>query len=170
MTMKCPQCGHSGVAQYQRAWRCSACGSSGTLPIQMTPREVYGSLQSELPPKRGQPDQIPAPEQVDHLIDIYLLNAPKPVKTPPYWLAAIPQHPASARQSPAAEEPERRTTLLIAPDGQPKRIVTLNTAAKYGGVGVRAIQKAIQDRKLECEGKGRNRRVVVSSLLKYYPS
>jgi hypothetical protein len=55
-------------------------------------------------------------------------------------------------------------------DGELKKLVTVDVAARFGGVGRRAIEKAISNGKLESQGQRRNRRVIVSSLLRYFPS
>jgi hypothetical protein len=50
-----------------------------------------------------------------------------------------------------------------------KKAVTTDVAARFGGVTQRAIRKALQKGALESEGKGPNRRILVPSLLKYFP-
>lgn len=64
---------------------------------------------------------------------------------------------------------KRNLALLRGTDGQWKRAVTLDAAARYGGVGRRAIEKAARKGSLESEGDGPNRRILVESLLRYYP-
>jgi hypothetical protein len=60
-------------------------------------------------------------------------------------------------------------SLLLDATGILKRVVTPVQASAYGLVGMRAIQKAIKKGSLETEGKGPNRRIIVQSLLAYYP-
>jgi hypothetical protein len=71
-----------------------------------------------------------------------------------------------------AEEPaaKGRLALLRDIDGKFKRVVTLETAARFGGRTRRAIEKAAKKGSLESEGDGPNRRIVVQSLLKYFPT
>jgi hypothetical protein len=59
--------------------------------------------------------------------------------------------------------------LLRGTDGQLKRAVTLEIARRFGGVTRRAIEKAARKGALESEGDGLNRRIIVQSLLSYYP-
>jgi hypothetical protein len=59
--------------------------------------------------------------------------------------------------------------LLTGPEGKLKRAVNLDTACRFGGVGSRAIEKAIKKGSLQAEGDRQNRRVLVSSLLQYFP-
>ena len=59
--------------------------------------------------------------------------------------------------------------LLRNIDGKFKSVVTLYVVGKFGGVGRRAIEKAAHKGSLETEGEGPNRRVLVQSLLKYFP-
>ena len=59
--------------------------------------------------------------------------------------------------------------ILRGTDGKPKRVVTVADACRYGGVGQRAIQKACKKGSLESEGEGPNRRIIVQSLINYYP-
>jgi hypothetical protein len=64
----------------------------------------------------------------------------------------------------------RDLKLLHDPDGKLKELVTMRTAAKFGGVGLRAIQKALSKKTLRATGRGQNRRVDVDSLLHYFPA
>ena len=93
----------------------------------------------------------------------------------PLWVAR-----SERRQPPTAPESARpvegrpgRTAKgnlgLLREDGKLKRAVTLDTAARFGGVGRRAIEKALRKGPLEAEGEGQNRRVIVESLLQYFP-
>lgn len=50
-----------------------------------------------------------------------------------------------------------------------KRAVTLDTACRFGGVTRRAIENAANRGDLLTEGKRTRRRVLVSSLLEYFP-
>jgi hypothetical protein len=59
--------------------------------------------------------------------------------------------------------------LLLSTDGALKKSVTLAMAGRFGGVSRRAIQKAAKKGSLEAAGEGPNRRIVVQSLLKYFP-
>lgn len=59
--------------------------------------------------------------------------------------------------------------LLHAIDGELKRNVSLDVARRFGGVSLRAIQEAAKKHKLLTEGTRPNRRVLVESLLKYFP-
>ncbi|MFN7994868.1 MAG: hypothetical protein U0Q18_14780 [Bryobacteraceae bacterium] len=64
---------------------------------------------------------------------------------------------------------KRDLSLLRGPDGKLKRVVTVTEACRYGGVGQRAIQKACQKGSLRSESEGPNRRIVVQSILEYFP-
>jgi hypothetical protein len=59
--------------------------------------------------------------------------------------------------------------LLRAAGGKLKRSVTFAVAGHFGGVTKRAIEKAAKKGALDVEGKRPNRRVLVKSLLKYFP-
>ena len=59
--------------------------------------------------------------------------------------------------------------ILQGVDGQLKKVVTLDIAGRFGGVSTRAIQKAVKKGSLEAVGERQNRRIVVKSLLKYFP-
>ena len=59
--------------------------------------------------------------------------------------------------------------MLCGVGGELKRVVTLEIAARYGGVSVRAIQDAAKKGRLKTEGERMNRRVHVDSLLQYFP-
>ncbi len=50
-----------------------------------------------------------------------------------------------------------------------KEFVTVETACAFGGVGRRAIEKAVRKGSLLSEGEGPNRRISAASLLKYFP-
>ena len=60
--------------------------------------------------------------------------------------------------------------LLRGTDGEFKRAVTLEVAARYGGVSRRAIQAAAYKGTLETQGKRLQRRVLVPSLRNYFPA
>ena len=60
--------------------------------------------------------------------------------------------------------------LLRGVDGDLKAHVTLDIASRCGGVGKRAIEKAVRKGSLESCGERANRRILVTSLLKYFPS
>ena len=59
--------------------------------------------------------------------------------------------------------------ILRGTDGQLKRAVNLDVAQRFGGVSRRAIEKAVKKGSLQAEGGRSNRRIVVQSLLKYFP-
>lgn len=59
--------------------------------------------------------------------------------------------------------------LLHGVDGKVKHAVTVDVARRFGGVGRRAIEKAIKKGALKAEGESQNRRILVESLLKYFP-
>lgn len=59
--------------------------------------------------------------------------------------------------------------LLQGVTGKRKDLVTFNTAAKFGGVTKRAIEKAAAKGSLKAVGSSRNRRISVPSLLEYFP-
>jgi len=73
---------------------------------------------------------------------------------------------------PASADPSERGSLdlLQAPGGELKRAVTLDVARRFGGVSRRAIEEAASKGSLKAEGKGPHRRVLVASLLEYFPS
>jgi hypothetical protein len=58
---------------------------------------------------------------------------------------------------------------ILTTDGQLKRAVTLDVARRFGGVSARAIQDAARNGKLVTEGTRLQRRVLVESLLRYFP-
>src|SRR5205823_6265624 len=59
--------------------------------------------------------------------------------------------------------------ILRGLDGKLKNAVTLDVACRFGGVTRRAIEKALKKGPLQAEGDRQNRRVLVDSLLKYFP-
>jgi hypothetical protein len=59
--------------------------------------------------------------------------------------------------------------ILRGLDGKLKNTVTLDVASRFGGVSRRAIEKAVKKRTLLAEGDRLNRRILVHSLLKYFP-
>jgi hypothetical protein len=88
--------------------------------------------------------------------------------------AAMPQ--TSATKQNRGQRLDRRKVskdkgniALLRDGGTYKRSVMVKTASQFGGVGKRAIEKAAQKGTLETEGKGPNRRILVKSLLEYFP-
>jgi hypothetical protein len=59
--------------------------------------------------------------------------------------------------------------ILQAADGKRKTAVTLEVARRFGGVTKRAIHAAVANGKLATLGKRQQRKVLVDSLLKYFP-
>jgi hypothetical protein len=59
--------------------------------------------------------------------------------------------------------------ILLATDGKLKRAVTLDVASRFGGVTRRAIEDAARKGWLKTEGRRQQRRVLVDSLLEYFP-
>jgi hypothetical protein len=59
--------------------------------------------------------------------------------------------------------------ILRGPGGELKRAVTLEIARRFGGVTRRAIHDAAMKGSLTTEGKRQQRRVLVASLLEYFP-
>jgi hypothetical protein len=66
-------------------------------------------------------------------------------------------------------EADKRNLNILRAGGKLNRVVTLDVARRYGGVSKRAIEKAATKGAIETEGKGPNRRILVVSLLKYFP-
>jgi hypothetical protein len=64
---------------------------------------------------------------------------------------------------------KRNVQILRGLDGTPKKAVTVDVACRFGGVSRRAIEKAVKKGALQAEGDPQNRRVLVDSLLKYFP-
>jgi hypothetical protein len=75
----------------------------------------------------------------------------------------------SLESGPQSNPDKGNLQILRGTDGKLKEVVTLTIASRFGGVSMRAIQKAAGKSALECRGNRTNRRVVVSSLLKYFP-
>jgi hypothetical protein len=69
----------------------------------------------------------------------------------------------------AGKTDKGNVTKLRGTDGELKKAVTVDVACRFGGVGRRAIEKAVKKGSLESEGEYRNRRILVQSLLKYFP-
>lgn len=59
--------------------------------------------------------------------------------------------------------------ILRGVDGNLKRVVNLEIAGRFGGVSRRAIEDAAKKGRLKTEGKRTHRRVLVTSLLEYFP-
>jgi hypothetical protein len=77
---------------------------------------------------------------------------------------------AAVRESAALRKSATdQSAKLYDSDGKLKRAVTVSTAANVGRVTRRSIEKAIKKGALLSEGKGTQRRIVVESLLKYFP-
>jgi hypothetical protein len=90
-----------------------------------------------------------------------------------------PARPATAANAdpPARGEPSSvhapdkgNVGLLQGTDGKLKRAVTLDVASRFGGVSRRAIEKAAKKGSLKSAGEGPNRRIIVKSLMEYFPS
>jgi hypothetical protein len=78
--------------------------------------------------------------------------------------------PPGVLQSPLADRGAKGDmTILRDTNGERKRAVTLDAAKRFGGVTRRTIEAAAQKGTLQTEGKGQQRRVLVESLLKYFP-
>lgn len=78
---------------------------------------------------------------------------------------------ASGRKPRRVSNPDKgNLALLHGVDGNLKRAVTLDVARRFGGVSRRAIEKAVKKGSLHWEGEGPNRRILVQSLLTYFPS
>src|SRR5205823_1114243 len=73
--------------------------------------------------------------------------------------------------APAAARPPDKgnVRILRGVDGKLKSAVTLDVARRFGGVSRRAIEKAVKKESLQAEGDRQNRRILVPSLLKYFP-
>ena len=113
------------------------------------------------------------------------MNDPQPTAGPSTTKTAAfsevaPPPSADIDRLPAAQAPPTPTNtanaeqgnldILHGTDGKLKRMVTLDVARRFGGVSRRAIEKAITKGALDAEGEHRNRRILVKSLLKYFPS
>jgi hypothetical protein len=59
--------------------------------------------------------------------------------------------------------------ILRGIDGQFKKMVTIDVARRFGGVTRRSIENAANKGSLRTEGRRQQRRVLVESLLKYFP-
>jgi hypothetical protein len=67
-------------------------------------------------------------------------------------------------------KPDKGNMDLLRSGGKLKRAVTLDVARRFGGVSRRAIEDAAKKNKgLKTEGKRLQRRVLVASLLEYFP-
>lgn len=99
----------------------------------------------------------------------------------------LAQEPQGPRESRKAKKPVRRSAQSLAPlagmgkpdkrnldilctDGKLKRAVTLDVARRFGGVSRRAIDEAAHKGLIKTEGRRQQRRVLVESLVKYFPS
>jgi len=77
---------------------------------------------------------------------------------------------AEQRDIPSGGPPDKGNQgILRGLDGKFKDAVNVDTARRFGGVGRRAIEKAVKKGSLQSEGGRKNRRVSVQSLLKYFP-
>jgi hypothetical protein len=77
--------------------------------------------------------------------------------------------PSGSNVSKSAKIDKSNWALLQEADGKLKRFVSFDAASRFGGVTKRAIEKAARKGSLEKEGKRLNRRILVESLLKYFP-
>ena len=84
-------------------------------------------------------------------------------------IAANPDFPGRGEPGSVHKPDKGNVGLLRGTDGKLKRAVTLDVARRFGGVSRRAIEKAAKKGSLEAAGEGPNRRIVVKSLLKYFP-
>jgi hypothetical protein len=75
----------------------------------------------------------------------------------------------TCKQDRVSNPDKRNIALLRGTDDQFKRAVTVDVARRFGGVSKRAIEKAVRKGALKSEGAGPNRRIIVQSLLDYFP-
>jgi hypothetical protein len=149
-------------------WRAKLCevspGNGGrTEPI--APSEVSGNVQPEPGaarleiPSAGSNEPVTPTLSSSKMAQRYAPEAPseRAVNIPP--------------ELPDGEQPLKKGKLSIlrGVDGQLKRAVTLDIASQYGGVSRRAIEDAAKKGRLKTEGERTNRRVLVDSLLEYFP-
>jgi len=81
----------------------------------------------------------------------------------PSGVLRLPPVPTSTAKS------DKGNLEILRTDGQLRRAVTLDVARRFGGVTRRAIEDAARKGTLKTEGKRQQRRVLVESLLKYFP-
>jgi hypothetical protein len=77
-------------------------------------------------------------------------------------------HAASEVADKLADKKKGDLSLLHDVHGQLMKYVRLDVASRFGGVTMRAIQKAASKGSLSTRGTGRNRKVLVDSLIKYF--
>jgi hypothetical protein len=86
--------------------------------------------------------------------------------------AVEPQQRKRRRKPVSRERVRRKRDPAILYDRDTKkllRVVTQQTAAKYAGVGIRNLSRHIEIGNIVAEGGKANRRVIVESLLDFYP-
>jgi hypothetical protein len=69
----------------------------------------------------------------------------------------------------ATAKPDKGNVRLLQAGGEYKRAVSLDVACRYGGVTRRAIEDAAKRGSLQTKGKRTHRKVLVVSLLEYFP-
>jgi hypothetical protein len=78
--------------------------------------------------------------------------------------------PTERNKLPDAGLPDKgNLNILLDTEGKLKRAVTLDVARRFGGVSRRAIDAAVKKGSLKTEGNRQQRRVLVESLLEYFP-
>jgi hypothetical protein len=80
-----------------------------------------------------------------------------------------PAAQVSTTPSRAGSPDKHNLAILQGTDGKRRRAVTLDIARRFGGVSRRAIDAAAHKGLLKTEGKRQQRRVLVDSLLQYFP-
>jgi hypothetical protein len=87
------------------------------------------------------------------------------------WGEVQPSRVDALPEAPDHEKPVDKGNLgiLRGVNGELKRAVTLDIASRFGGVSRRAIEGAAKNGRLKSEGSRMNRRVLVDSLLQYFP-
>jgi hypothetical protein len=102
---------------------------------------------------------------------------PTPAQNPAPVEAATAKEPAQAGDpvrlatlpTSTAKSDQGNVAILRDTDGELRRAVTLDVAHRFGGVSRRAIDEAAHKGLLKTEGRHQQRRVLVESLLKYFP-
>ena len=82
---------------------------------------------------------------------------------------ATAERAATSEPASVSKPDKGNLEILRGLGGELKRAVNLDVARRFGGVTRRAIEDAAHKGWLETEGKRQNRRVLVQSLVKYFP-
>jgi hypothetical protein len=137
--------------------KAAALARGADLPVPPTAAEAVWAASTS-----AAPGSSPVPTAAQNPAPVEAATAKEPAQAgDPVRLAAFPTSTAKSDQGNLA--------ILRDTAGELRRAVTLDVAHRFGGVSRRAIEEAAHKGLLKTEGRHQQRRVLVESLLKYFP-